>query len=400
MKSVYKRKLSPYERFFLAKIDDKQFFSNQGIIEGEGVLDKKLWEKAVEKASAANPGSRVTLRGKLMTSQWVDTKKTPRIREIEDTKWDGLNSNNIPYLPDKLCPLNGPVCEVILIYGKQKRVIINSLHSVMDGKATIAWALDIFRALRGEQPIGSNSKLTDIELSKTFTNKSLSAISNKYIAPTGKPDTYEKGAIWIRKTVKGFINKAIPRISIILTKEASKLSNGKFCIMIPVDLRRRNKKITSVGNLTGNLFIEIDKNSTVNDIQKKIIYQLKNYYECMLPKHINIVKYIPIKLLHSSLKKVAKQKNKTGLFTYSGIITHLGRLHVNAFSGGGFIGKTWYSCNSMSGDDLPPLFISISETESFNNHTNILIGISKPLASKGRLEKIVNSIINEIDVFP
>ncbi len=42
MKSVYKRKLSPYERLFLAKTDDKQFFSNQGIIEGEGVLDKKL----------------------------------------------------------------------------------------------------------------------------------------------------------------------------------------------------------------------------------------------------------------------------------------------------------------------------------------------------------------------
>ncbi|MBW1649257.1 MAG: hypothetical protein JRJ44_01005 [Deltaproteobacteria bacterium] len=279
---------------------------------------------------------------------------------------------------------------------EEKRVVINSLHSAMDGQGAIAWALDIFRALREEAPIGSNSKLTDIELSKSLINKSLPEISNKYIAPTGKPDNYEKGAIWIRKTVKGFINKAIPQIGIILAKEAWKLSNGKFCIMIPVDLRRRNKKITSVGNLTGNLFIEIDKNSTIKDIQKKIIYQLRHYYECMLPKNINIVKYIPIKLLHSSLKKVAEQKNKTGLFTYSSMITHLGRIPVNALCGRGFVGKTWYGANSMSGDDLPPLLVSISETESINNHTNILIGISKPLASKGRLEKIVTAIINEI----
>lgn len=86
------------------------------------------------RASAGNPGSRLILRGHLGSCRWVDSGKTPPVREIDGSRWDGLGPVGAPFLQEPLSPIKGPMCEVLLIHGDPLRVAFRVHHGVMDGR--------------------------------------------------------------------------------------------------------------------------------------------------------------------------------------------------------------------------------------------------------------------------
>ncbi|HBI47381.1 MAG TPA: hypothetical protein DDX93_01460 [Smithella sp.] len=87
----YSRKLSTSDLMSIAW--DREFsFNNQLIFEGTGVLDKAEWLAAVETASAAYPGSRLIMKGYPFASRWVDSGITPRVREVDGSKWTGYSN--------------------------------------------------------------------------------------------------------------------------------------------------------------------------------------------------------------------------------------------------------------------------------------------------------------------
>ena len=90
MQKRYTRKLSFNDRIFV--VADKLYppLANQFIIEGKGVFDRERWRSAVETASAANPGTRMVLKGFLWTCRWVDTGLAPPIIEAGQGsgEWD------------------------------------------------------------------------------------------------------------------------------------------------------------------------------------------------------------------------------------------------------------------------------------------------------------------------
>ena len=397
MDKLYRRPISPLEKIFLSKVDvaSKQQFTNQGIIEGTGFFDMDKWKHAVHAASIANVGSRVTLQKKNFKYDWTESDVFPTIRVVSDSQWDGMSSKNIEYLPDRLCPVNGPVCEVILIDGqKTKRVVINTLHAAMDGVGTVTWGADIFRFLRGESLVGSRSTLTDIEVVNKFKTKKPSGKKGKFISPFIQRQLIEKGGIWLRKIIPHTVSKIIPKICKVIAEESWQHVNGNVRIMIPVDLRRRMGNLISVGNLTGYLFLDIKKKQTVRDINLALIKQLRAHSDCYMPNILKFMRYLPVMMIHQSCLKEDQKNTFEGRYPFTGMITHLGRLSLDHLTAGEFKGYSWFSTNSMSGHGAPSVTITISEIFSENKkHCNLIVGAPKAQASYEELEVFSKKIL-------
>ena len=81
MLGIYQRKLSVNERMFLASAVIRPV-ANQIVVEGSGYVDMGTWQSAIEKASIANPGSRLILKGFLGSCHWRDSGINPPILQI------------------------------------------------------------------------------------------------------------------------------------------------------------------------------------------------------------------------------------------------------------------------------------------------------------------------------
>lgn len=397
MEKLYRRPISPLEKVFLAKADlePKQQFTNQGIIEGTGFFDIEKWKRAVHAASVANVASRVTLQRKNFKYFWTESDVFPTVRVVSDSKWDGMSSRGMEYLPDRLCPMKGPVCEVILVDGeKTKRVVVNTLHGAMDGVGTVIWGADIFRFLRGEALVGSNSTLTDFEVVKKFKAKKPSAEKGGFLSPFSQKQSTEKNGIWIRKIIPHTVSKIIPKICKVIAEESWRHMNGNVRIMIPVDLRRRMGNLVAVGNLTGYLYLDIKKNQTARDINLDLIKQLRAHSDCYMPFMLKIMRFMPAMMIHQGCLNGDKKSAVSWRYPYSGMITHLGWLTTGQMDADQFKGDSWFSTNSMSGPGAPSITITLSEIISGNEkHCNLIVGAPKAQANYEELDSFSEKIL-------
>ena len=105
---TYSRPLCRTEKVYLVLDEKRPGFANQFILEGTGVLDREKWQKAVEIASEANPGSRLVLKGHWAFSRWVDSGITPRVREMDSNGWDGSGPEGGPAFLNESLPARDP----------------------------------------------------------------------------------------------------------------------------------------------------------------------------------------------------------------------------------------------------------------------------------------------------
>ncbi len=207
MEKRFQRPLSITERIWLSVNALCPPYVNQLVSAGRGTLDLKDLQHAVEKASQANPGSRLILKGSLHKAYWLDSGVTPPVRLISGRGWDGYDREAAPYLQTPL-PYSGPTCEVVFVPGDISHVIVRSNHGVMDAGGTVSWADDIYRVLRGEEPLGSSSTMTEAALTRQFSSATKKMSTLKCIAPTGKAQPGPKGITWetpllFRQALKG-----------------------------------------------------------------------------------------------------------------------------------------------------------------------------------------------------
>lgn len=384
---MYKRNISFNERFFIATDRITPPFCNQMIYVGHGVFDEERWKHAIEIASKANPGSRVILKGALSFSKWVDSGEAPRLRIVDGSGWQGTGDEGAPFLQEHLDPINGPSCEVVLIKGDMLRAAFRTHHAVMDGRGTIHWAEDIFRVLRGEEPVGSGSALTDYELAMSFTTEGRYPPPQEFIAPTGKAENGGEGVTWKRVKVDGRYRKLLPQLSVLAAKEARRNRTGKFRLTIPVDLRQRMPGLRSTGNLTNTIYIEIPEDATIDSVSNEIDRQIKELCDCRMYHREKLMNYVPISIMTRELKKIIKQKHAAGFYHNSGIISNLGRLDTKNFSGAGFQASSWFAIPPCQ--EIVPFFMVLAGSGAF---VNLMVGMPRVLACNDRLEDFIERI--------
>jgi hypothetical protein len=390
MEKSFQRPISATERIWLSI--DRAFgpYLNQVVVEGKGAIDFEHLKAAVESASEANPGSRLVLKGVLRGCYWIDSGITPKIRKLSAEKWDGYGPDNAPFLCDPL-PYKGPTCEVIYIEGIIPRIIFRSNHGVMDGMGTLTWIEDIFRVLRGENPIGTSSTLTEYQLVSSISDKTMKMHPIDNIAPTGKAGKRIKGITWKRLTFKGNYTKHLGTIGMALARSAWKYGDGKVRIGIPVDIRPRKQGLRSTGNLSMALYLEISKNSTPESITYEILRQLYNKHDCICIEGGDYLDLIPLWFMALVMKLIIKIPYITGRYNISGIISNLGRIDTEKFSGGGFNADTVFFIPPRF--DGLPAFVVLS---GCRERLEMTISVPNVLASNGRFDRLIDDIRDAI----
>lgn len=393
MNSTFQRNVSPVERLFTIFSETDPPFCNQMILEGTGVIDKSLWEKAVAEACEANPSSRVIYKGRSLWAKWVDTGVPAPIRFVDGSNWSGYDFNGAPFFNDPLPFKTSHSAEIVVVNGcdNPQRVIFRTLHATMDGGGTWQWAHDVFRALRNEPLDGWRDTINDKEFLKSLKLKPAKPEGyTKCLTPTGSPDaTQDHGYVWNRVTLKGKFSRLLPQLALAVAKEARKQGQGNVRIGVPLELRRRIPDTKSSSNLTRRIYLEVPPDATLESVTAELVAKLENLYDD--PDGTNFYGYLPkfwLRFLYLSSRKNCR---KTGSAKDSGTISNGGKLSLDELHGGGFVTESFFWVPPVI--ETKPLFLS---TVGHGNSLEIVTAMPKIHGSNGRLENFVSNVLAEL----
>ena len=387
----YSRRLSENDLTAIA-YDRLSSFNNQIIFDGDGVLDRAKWISAVEIASAANPGSRLIMKGYPFACRWVDSGITPRVREVDGSQWSGRDLEGASFVLDQLSPIEGPTCEVVLVQGKPLRVVFRSHHGVMDARGTLLWAEDIFRALRGEPVLGSTYTSNDVEFMRNLPKIEREKLSKNNITPGGKVHGDDQGFVWLRKTIPGRFRNLQSQVIYLTAREAWKHSDGTVIFCISVDLRRHMPPDTrATGFLSSTIFMEIRPEYTVEQITELFKKYLNEKRELTYSWLNKLLFFVPIRLINYFFQRMSKKMHNSGRYLASGIVVTMGLIPLEKYTGGGFSSSNMYAIPPYL--DVIPFFIGMA---SNGKDIEVVITMNKALGSNGRIEAIMDSITSQL----
>jgi len=390
MEGKFQRPVSYLERGWLCVDRNGPPYANQVVLEGQGELDVEQLKRAVERASEANPGSRLVLKGFLRNCYWQDSGASPDVKLIEHCPWDGQSQDHAPFLQTRL-PYNGPTCEVVYVKGNVPRLVFRSNHGVMDGVGTFTWMEDIFRILRGEAPVGSDSTLNENILARSLSDRTRKQSLVNGVAPTGKAAKYERGVAWRRMSFSGSPSKLLGKVAMALARSAWTYEAGPFRVYIPVDIRRRQPGLRSTGNLSIAILAEITPDSTPESIADDIKNQLENKNDLVLSEGRAYLDLIPFWMIDIGLNLLTRMALKNGRYSTPAIISNLGLVDTQRFRGGGFTTQSVFLIPPRM--DILPAFVVLTGVPG---RLEVTVSVPNALAGEGRFDRLLNDLRNAL----
>ncbi|MGW0615003.1 hypothetical protein [Streptomyces sp. NPDC002788] len=258
----YTRRISQIERGYLnaAATGTPQLI--QMVVEGAGRIDPGALREAVRTATLANPGLAVRRRA----GMWIADGPLPQVVELP-----AAHTLDAPFHHSDLDVVAGPVCEVGITEAPVTRLVVRASHIVTDGRGLRHWIGDVFRALRGEQPVGTTSAVDDTHF------RAAAGVVPTAPAPArtqGFPMRLGHGPtdgtpLWIRRTVKACPSAVTARVAAAVSR-----CGGSGRLIIPVDLRRHDPSVRSTANLTSQLVLDFRGEETWKRLHSQIIGSL------------------------------------------------------------------------------------------------------------------------------
>ncbi len=388
------RSLSPVERLYLAEDTPTCApLCHQWVLEGGGELNEVEWREALVLAAKANPDARVRLGGRWKWLHWNDDGAFPEVVTVDGSQWDGSSEQGAPWLLGPLPTDKGPVCKVFLIPKPTPRVLIRMHHAAMDGRGFMQFIEDIFRCLRGDAPIGSNSTLTETDLVRRENPKRIPDPPINATSPFGLARGEDYECTWRHIYVKCNPKRPMPRVMNVLAQAVwSQNPQAQVRIRVPADMRRFVKSEISNANLTGIMDIELSPGDSLDVIGEKVKAGVTNKMDmARFPSNskLSIAEWLPISLFKLTPEVIKRGHANEGLYRYTGTVSNLGRFNEDAHHGGGFVAKRMWAIPVRY--YLLPVFIALfGNSEGFD----ITLGGPKVLLSEGRAEKLMEAIRN------
>ncbi|MBD0838588.1 hypothetical protein ICC28_07710 [Streptomyces sp. TRM68416] len=256
--------MSPIERGYLnaAATGTPQLI--QMVIEGEGTLDADALRQAARAATSANPGLAVRRRGAL----WRSDATVPALTELPA----GTGPDH-PFFHRDLSVVTGPVCELGLVPGPTTRLIVRASHVVTDGRGLRQWIEDLFRALRGEEPVGCPDTVDDGHFRAAAGPV---APAPRPARLTGLPAILGRGPagtrpLWLRRRVPAGPSGVTARAAAALSRH---LATDTGRLIVPVDLRRHDTAVRSTANLTSQLVLDLRRDDTWRRVHGTLVRAL------------------------------------------------------------------------------------------------------------------------------
>ncbi|MFJ8159057.1 AMP-binding protein [Streptomyces sp. NPDC094468] len=365
----FRRPVSPNEWLYLAfEQRSGAPFVIQLVVEGKGTIEPGALRRAVAEASQACPGARL----RLARRTWVDSGQTPVVREVTDLG-AGLRA--------PLDPSAGRSCEVVIRAGEQPTTLVfRAHHAVMDGRGLLSWALDVFRALRGEELVGATSPLSDLgflgeqigsgaaprrqrQQPKWPSPLGRTARPTASPEPSGRARHQETRVHWARRTLDGVHHDLVAKIA----AAATDASGAAARIMIPVDLRRHRPGLRATGNLTLPIFLEGRPGRHWSAWRGDLLGALMSGDELAAGEERRALR-LPQRALHLLGSLAGTAVSALGRYPCTALVSHLGHIEPEDVHAPGFAAGTAYSIPVQ----VPIVPVSFTTLE-FGRHTQLVV---------------------------
>ncbi|MEU5418446.1 non-ribosomal peptide synthetase [Streptomyces sp. NPDC020667] len=352
------------------------------VVEGDGHLSAEDLTKAVAVAAAASPGMRLIRRGR----RWVDSGTPPAVKVIDGPS-GGRDHLGAPYLHHTLDG-SGATCEVVLVPGTPSTVVFRAFHGVTDGRGLLLWAADVFRVLRGEDPLGAPSRLNDEELIRGIDRPgglppALPAPKMEWPSLLGRRAANSPGLLWRRRTVDGRHPAATARIAAALART---YGSGRGRFFVPVDLRRHLPEPRSTASLVRALRLDVNAGDGWQEVHQRILAALAEGAE-LAPLFAGSTLRTPLPLLravNAAIDRSATRKNRYNSLAY---LSHMGSVDLADYSAGEFYARTVYSLGTTSPGS--PLEVNLVETGA---HTELSVAWHDGPGMAERADAVLDTI--------
>ncbi|MEY9946774.1 non-ribosomal peptide synthetase [Kitasatospora sp. GAS1066B] len=388
-RSVYfQRPVAPTERLYLAAGRLGPPLVLQLLVEGEGIPDPRLLCEAVAAAADACPGTRLVTDGRT----WYDSGRPPRVRIMPTASSTDILHAHAAVLQDGLDPRTGPSCEVVLLPGPGERCTLafRALHAVMDGHGALTWTGAVFQALRGQPPSPAHGTHTDhtllAELGRTGQRPTLLLDQPSPLA--AGPDTARRGApraaLWRRHTLTGHHLASTARLARAVA-DATGAPSAR--VMVPVDLRRHRRELSSTANLSLPVFLDLARGAHWQDTQGQLLRALAGKQELAEGFETPLAKLpLPASALLLAGARAAAERRERHLA--SAVVSHLGRIDPARYTGAGFRATSVYALPVHA--PLVPVSCVIVETPT---GTELTVGIQGRAPLAGRAERLLDALL-------
>lgn len=371
-------------------------FVNQFLACGTGSIDKDKLADALRKAMKANPGIRLRLKGFWGWRYWDDQGLDPLVEEIDAPDWDGMSSENCPRIGQYIDLRRDPLVQASIIHGKQDVYLLFRVHhAVTDGRGTVHFLADTFRILRGEQPVGSTSKLTEWDIAMREERPPRPVVEGNCLPVTpfaAQPDV--RGCHWRRFVWDGDKNKLTAKIMLAIAQLAwENHGDGKVLIRIPADLRRYMKEEEgfTVANCSGALDFELKPDHSLNQIRSQLVKAMRNKEDLspFMENH-KYARWMPPGMFLSNPAYLQKA-HTTKRYRQTAIITNLGDVDLAPFTLESYRPKELFGV--PIGMENRPLYVGAA---SQGNETGIMVGIPKALADAQQLTQFCEVLAQKL----
>nr|WP_062339555.1 non-ribosomal peptide synthetase [Herbidospora sakaeratensis] len=330
----------------------------QHVFEGDGDLGVEALVHAVEAASEACPGMRLRQKGR----RWVDSGVAPEVRVLDVDPGHDLLSE--PALQTALYD-GGPTCEVLLVPGRRVRpttLVFRAFHGVTDARGLLLWIADVFRVLRGVDPVGATSDWNSDDFLRHLRPTGLPPI------PPGEKDLVHAtsmapvppgrhGLIWRRRSVDGVCAAPTARVVAAVAASADPPVPGRF--LISVDLRRHRPELRSTAWLSQILPLTVEPDGDWEEVHQALLTGLAENRE-LLSRTSPAMRRLPRTIVREIFTRYEASAAKRHRYLASGIVTSLGFVDLADYSAGGFRAEAMYTLGSLVSG--APVSLDVVET--------------------------------------
>ncbi|HET6357455.1 non-ribosomal peptide synthetase [Streptomyces sp.] len=359
-RTAFRRPVSPTEWSYLAAARLGELLVLQLVIEGTGPIDALDLSRAVARASASCPGSRLVRRGRM----WIDSGLPARVVVADGVGFDRRTLTGLPELTGPLAEAEGRSgCEVLLLTGEPSTVVFRVSHAVMDLKGAAMWAAEVFRALRGEPLHGAAGSLADYQLldalGRTGQRPRLGLDQRSPLA--GRAGT---SSVWRRRTVPGRHAALAAKVA---AEVAGAVGSSSARIMVPVDLRRHSPTVSSTANLALPLFLDVPPGQDADAVHRRLLNALAARQELAAGTEAALAR-LPLPVAAGLVGASRTASSARHRYLASAIVSNAGRLALGDFSTGQFTAATVYALPVHA--PLVPVSIALLELPE---HTELVV---------------------------
>jgi len=298
-------------------------------------------------------------KGELSAPAW-----SAALRRVDGSAWDGHSPMGAPFLSTSMDPRRGPTTEVLLVDGEPPRVVLRALHAAMDGRGLVLLAEDLLASLRGEPPLGAVAgPPTDHDLASELGRSPEPEPARDCPPPLDLVPGPER--TWARARLEPTPDHLLPRVLVALGRLAQTRGGGAIRIDVPVDLRRHSPGLRSTANLTGLLRVDggacLEAADPEARVAETLTVALDEGREADFVLAADPLRHLPLTAARWAAGRTSLDGRRTGRYRTCATVSNLGRLDLQALSGGGWATRRAFVIPPPSAD--LPLFLTLTGDE-------------------------------------